>query len=141
MKADLDKIIKEIYAKEIFSRELFKVCELSKDLEKLIGEKDVYLSEFVIGKVLGLIKNLDGHQEIGSDMFLRIGSIINASKEVLIDSRRENTFLVLSETEYVVVVIKFKRLESGKTEIMTVYGIGEKEKKRLEQKHPVLTIA
>ena len=137
----LEDILAEIESKAHFSKELFKICNFNKAISDILHEDELYISEFVIAKISGLIPNLHGHPEITHDIVCGLSDIINMSHEILADSRREQTYLIVNKVESVIVVVKVKRLETGKTEVMTIYGVGEREQKRLEHKHPVFLIS
>ena len=95
----------------------------------------------MIAKTFGLIPSLHGHREITYDIILRLSEVVNTSYEVLVDSRRDQTYLVVNKIHDVIVVVKVKRLNTGKLEVVTIYGVGEREQKRLEHKHPIFLIS
>jgi hypothetical protein len=120
----------------IFSRIPEVIVILDSRLAKLIGDDYVHISEFVIAKVKGLIHGFNGHSEITDQIFEKLPWNINNPKEIIVDKRIVGKYLFVAKDPTHVIVIEVTRKESGKTEINTIYPIGEKERRRLD-KYPI----
>ena len=112
-----------------FSRIPSLIAVLEPNLAKIIGDDQVHISEFIIAKVKGLIPALDGHPEITDHIFEELPMNINHPNEILVDKRVNGKYLFTAKDPLHVIVVEVTRKESGKTEINTIYPIGEKEEK------------
>jgi hypothetical protein len=120
----------------IFSRIPELIAILEPNLAKVIGDDHIHISEFIIAKVKGMIPALDGHLEITDHIFKELPININNPKEILVDKRVVGKYLFIARNPVHVIVMEVMREESGKTEINTIYPIGEKERRRLD-KYPI----
>ena len=120
----------------IFSRIPEVIVILDKKSGELIGDNHVHISEFIIAKVKGLVHGFSGHTEITDEIFEGLPWNINNPKEIIIDKRAIGKYLFIAREPSHVIVIEVTRKESGKTEINTIYPIGEKERRRLD-KYPI----
>lgn len=99
----------------------------------LIGDDRIHISEFIIAKIKGLIPKLDGHPEITDEIFHRLsGDLLNPIR-IAKDRRSSNKYLFIARRPAHLIVIEIKRVESGKTEINTIYRIDQKEQRRLDK--------
>jgi hypothetical protein len=117
----------------IFSRVPEPIALLRPEISCLIGDAQIHISEFIIAKVKGLIPAFIGHPEISDAMFLKLPHNLSYPQKILADRRSDQKHLFITSEPEHIIVVEVRRLESGKTEINTIYPIGDKEKRRLEK--------
>lgn len=123
----------EINQTGVFSRIPQAIAVLNDELSDILGDRIVYISEFIIAKIKGKIPKLNGHPEITDEMFLAIPYDVIDPVKVLRDKSSDSKYLFIARNGKRVIVIEVKRHESGLTEISTIYPIGKKEQRRLEK--------
>lgn len=116
-----------------YGRHLVLVCTFSAELAAIIGDREVYISEFVVAKILGYIKRLNGHPEVTKEFFLALPDLLKNSKGVLMRGDRPNERYVICGTPHHRVVLEIKR-DGGVTQINTIHLIKESKLKRLRNK-------
>ncbi len=122
----------------IFKRESELIITLPPVIANVIKSNRIYLSEFIIAKVKGLIIGINGHPEITDNLFLKIPNNLSRPREILEDNRNNTKYLFINIEPLSEIVVEICRFESGKTEINTIHLINENELKRLESKFPVV---
>lgn len=122
----------------IFKRDSELIVILPETIAKIIGDNQIYLSEFIIAKVKGKLEEFDGHPEITDDIFSKIPSNLSCPKEILKDIRHNRKYLFIGFDPLHEIVVEIYRKDSGKTEINTIHLITSKKLKRLEHKFPVV---
>ena len=122
----------------LFSRKPEPISILKSAISDIVGDNVVYISEFVIAKIKGKIKELNGHLEITDKIIGTIPCLLNKPKEILRDTRSNKKYIFIISNPSIEIVIEIRRVESGKTEINTLHKININELKRLERKFPVV---
>lgn len=122
----------------IFKRESELIVILPHNISRVIGSCKIYLSEFIIAKVKGKIKDRDGHPEITDQIFLKIPKNLSFPREILKDTRHDKKYLFINIDPFHEIVVEISRNNLGKSEINTIHIIDERELKRLEHKFPVV---
>lgn len=122
----------------IFKRDSELIVILPDTIAEVIGSYHIYISEFIIAKVKGLIKNNAGHSEITDDILSNIPHNLSFPKEILQDTRQNKKYLFINIKPLHEIVVEISRNNSGKSEINTIHLINYKELKRLEHKFPVV---
>ncbi len=122
----------------IFRRDSELIVTLPEEISCIIGDDKIHLSEFIVAKVRGFIKDKVGHPEITDDIFLKIPQNLSNPKEILQDIRASKKYLFINANPLHEIVVEIFRRESGRTEINTIHIINIHELKRLEHKFPVV---
>lgn len=117
----------------IFSRVPEPITVLRPEISSIIGDAQIHISEFIIAKIKGLIPAFIGHPEISDAMFINLPHNLSYPQQILADRRSNQKHLFVTSEPDHIIVVEVRRLESGKTEINTMYPIGDKEKRRLEK--------
>ena len=130
----LEKVEKN--ATGIYPKVPVLIAVLNKEISEIVGDRFVHISEFVIAKIKGLIPELDGHKEITDQIFLRIASSLDNPLYIYTDTRTPNKkkFLFVANEPLHLLVIEVLRLESGVTEINSIFPLGERTLKQLGSK-------
>ena len=115
----------------IFSRIPELIAVLGSDISRIIGDDRVHISEFIVAKINGRIPQFNGHPEITDDILLQLPFNLSNPLRILVDRRNDRKYLFAASSPGHIIVVEIKRLETGKTEINTVYPVGEKEQRRL----------
>lgn len=121
-----------------FRRESELIALLPHDIAIIIGDSSVYLSEFIIAKIKGKIKEKIGHPEITDELLLRVPDSLSNPVKILEDNRNTKKYLFINIEPIHEIVVEICRKESHKTEINTIHLIGLPELQRLERKFPVV---
>lgn len=123
----------------IFDRNPELVATLPPHIAGIISEENIYISEFIIAKIKGLVHRYPGHPEISDEVFKKVNNALIDLDKILVDNRilGRKKYIFKSLNPLLLVVIEIKRKETGKTEINTIYTPKIKELKRLEGKLPV----
>jgi hypothetical protein len=119
--------------KNKYSKELTLVCSLNDQLSRRIGDDKVFISEFVVAKILGYLKHLQGHPEVTKDFLFQLPEFLVKPKEILMRTDRSRERYVICGEKDHRVVLEIER--GGKyTEINTIHLIREENLKKLEGK-------
>lgn len=121
-----------------YSKEPTLLVVLPVRIANIIGDKEVYISDFVVAKILGKISTLNNHPEITEEILLRLSNTLIRPNEIIEDTRKGKKYLFIGENPLHQIVIEIRRSESGKSEINTIFRINSDELKRLERKFPVV---
>ena len=116
-----------------FSRIPEAIVILDSVLAERIGDDVIYISEFIIAKVKGLVPALKGHTEITDEMFERLPLSLCNPNRIILDKRSLNKYLFIANNPIHLIAVEVRRKDSGKTEINTIYRIDRKEQKRLDK--------
>ncbi len=128
------ELVKDIVSyKNHYSRERVLVCTFNEELSERVGDNSIYISEFVIAKVLGYIKHLQGHPEVTKSFLIDLPNLLKSPKEILMNTYRPNERYIICGSPYHRVVLEIKR-NNQVTEINTIHRIGEGNLRRLENK-------
>lgn len=144
MKSEIRKNIEDLLLRVekndtgVYSKTPVLIAILNGEVSSIVGDRFVYISEFVIAKIKGLIPELDGHKEITDGLFLKLPKLLEKPFEILIDTRADRKVLFITISPRTEIVIEVGRFESGLTEINTFHFVGIDELKRLECKFPVV---
>jgi hypothetical protein len=122
----------------IFERSSELIVTVPQEISRIIGDDEIHLSEFIVAKVRGFIRDKVGHPEITDEIFLKIPQNLSNPKEILQDIRASKKYLFINVNPLHEIVVEIFRRESGKTEINTIHIINTQELKRLEHKFPVV---
>ena len=133
-----DIILRVNNKKGLFSKIPEPISMANSRISNIIGDDAIYISEFVIAKIKGRIKELNSHLEITDEIIKSIPYLINVPQEILRDTRSNKKYLFIISNPFLEIVIEVKRIESSKTEINTIHKINIEELKRLERKFPVV---
>lgn len=125
-------------SKQLFSREPQRIAILPKHIATIVGDTEVYLSEFIIAKVMGLVGGLAGHPEITRSILERLPKGLADPMKILQDTRMGKKYLFINQDPLHEIVVEIARRESGRAEINTIHKIDIDELKRLEHKFPVV---
>lgn len=119
--------------KNRFSHDLVFCVEISHTIFKNIEDGKVYISEFVIAKILGYLHHLKGHPEVTKDFLLELPYFLsNPIKILKKETRPKELYIICGEPTHRV-VLEIKR-NNNKTEINTIHRIRESTLKKLEEK-------
>lgn len=116
-----------------YSKELVLVCRFEKELADRIGDNEVYISEFVLAKILGYLPHLVGHPEISKNFLLILPEYLQQANEILMRLDRPKERYLICGIPNHRVVLEIKR-DGGKTQINTIHLIKEFNLKKLENK-------
>lgn len=119
--------------KKKYSRDLVLVCYFQKELAKRIGDSHVYISEFVVAKILGHVSHLQGHPEITKDFLKKLPNYLNSPKEILMRVDRAKERYLICGYPHHKIVLEIKR-DDNKTQINTIHIIKESKLKRFRNK-------
>jgi hypothetical protein len=119
--------------KSKYGRDPVLVCIFNEELSARIGDREVYISEFVIAKILGYIKHLNSHPEVTIDFLINLPKFLNNPAEILIRADRPKERYVICGTPQHRIVLEIKR-SGGLTQINTIHAIKESKLKRLRNK-------
>lgn len=122
----------------IFKRDSELVVTLPAVIANVIKNNRIYLSEFIVAKIKGLIKGNSGHKEITDHVLFDIPKNLSKPREIIEDTRGNKKYLFININPLHTVVVEISRANWGKTEINTIYPLDSKELKRLENKFPVV---
>lgn len=122
----------------IFKRDSELISILPNNIAIIIGDNKIYISEFIIAKIKGLIENIVGHLEISDEVLFKIPESLSYPEEILQDTRKNKKYLFININPLNEIVVEISRYESGKSEINTIHLINPGELKRLEDKFPVV---
>jgi hypothetical protein len=123
--------------KNKFSRELILVTELNENISAKIGDNTVYISEFIVSKIMGYIPFLEGHPEVTVNFFLQLPELLNNPSQILEERNKPNKkYLICGEPTHRV-VLEVRR-NNDKTEINTIHRIRESTLRKLESKCRIL---
>lgn len=122
----------------IYERKPELVVVLPEKIALIIGDKKVHISEFIIAKIMGRIKNIIGHPEITDEIFRKIPENVISPDLILKDTRTDKKYLFIGLNPMHEIVVEVSREESGLTEINTIHKILSDELKRLGNKFPVV---
>ncbi len=134
----MEKILEEIETTSYYSKRPVLVGTLPEPLADIVGDGKIYISEFVVAKVMGKIQGVNSHPEITREILLRVTDVLHCPLEIIQDLRGDRKYLFIGEGPLHQIVIEIKREESGKSEINTIFKINLQELKRLEHKFPVV---
>lgn len=138
VRTDIRCLLERVCANKstLYSKAPVLIAVLSKKIGGIIGDRLVHVSEFVIAKIKGLIPELDGHPEITNDIFLRIPKSLNEPLYIYRDERTSGRikFLFVADEPLHLLVIEMLRLETGVTEINSIFPLGERTLKQLGSK-------
>lgn len=134
----IERVLLSCANQTLFSREPQRIAILPKHIAVTVGDREVYLSEFIIAKIMGLVSGLAGHPEVTKDVLQRLPNSLQDPMEILQDMRTGKKYLFISQNPLREIVVEIARRESGKTEINTIHKIDADELKRLEHKFPVV---
>ncbi|MEK7095653.1 MAG: hypothetical protein AAB917_03265 [Patescibacteria group bacterium] len=120
----------------IFSKEPEMIVVLNQNISSIITDNNVHISEFIVAKIKGRIRNNRGHSEINQKIFLSIPNTLNNPSRIYIDHRKteRNKYLFVSLKPSHQIVVEVKRIESGKTEINSIIPLGKRTLKQLGNK-------
>lgn len=71
-----------------YSRELVLVCRFDQELSKRVGDKEIYISEFVLAKILGYIPHLSGHPDVTREFLIGLTGYLKKPTQVLMRKER-----------------------------------------------------
>lgn len=119
----------------IFNRDPELIATLSDNISLVIGDEKIYISEFIIAKIKGFIRNNEGHPEIDDSIFLNLPHSLSYPFEIYEDKR------VVGKCKYIFIkldpahqiIVEILRAESGKTEINTIIPLNNKKRKQLKK--------
>lgn len=119
--------------KHAYSRETILVCNFTPELSTRIGDTSVFISEYVLAKILGYLQHLKGHPEVTKNFLTTLPEILTAPKEILVKSDRPNERYIICGDPTHRVVLEIKR-NNNVTEINTIHKIRESTLRKLEEK-------
>lgn len=124
----------------IFDRVPKLIILLPGNISDIIGDNKIYLSEFIIAKVKGKIKNLKGHPKITDEILYQLPRNLSKPYKILKDIRQKQKeeYLFINIDPLHQIVIEITRKESGLTEINSIFDTTPQELKRLEGKLPTV---
>lgn len=125
-------------SKQLFSREPQCIAILPKHIATIVGDTEVYLSEFIIAKVMGLVGGLVGHPEVTRSILERLPENLEHPVKIFRDIRSQKKYLFIHADPLHQVVVEIARKESGRTEINTIHLINPDKLKKLEHKFPTV---
>ncbi len=136
----IQRLVKSVNdnATGIFERNSRKIVTLPNAIASVIGSKEIYISEFIIAKIKGKIRNLPNHPEISDEVLLKIPISLSFPEEILQDTRTIKKYIFISIDPLHEIVVEICRKNSGKSEINTIHLINPQELKRLENKFPIV---
>lgn len=124
----------------IYNRTPELIAKLPRKISKIIGSRDVYISEFIIAKVKGKIEGIKGHEKINDEVLEKIPQNLSRPHRIMSDSRKNDRkeYLFINIDPLHQIVVEVERKSSGLTEINTVFETTPSELKRLEGKLPTV---
>ena len=124
----------------IFSKVPEPIFALPPDVSDLVEDTVVHISEFIIAKVQGKIGFNKGHPEITPEILLSIPNTLCKPSKIYEDKRTLNRtkYLFICNIPLHQIVVEIRRMETGKTEINTIFDMRNSELKRLEGKLPTI---
>ena len=122
----------------IYRRESELIVVLPLKLANIIGTDSIYMSEFIIAKIKGKIKNIEGHKEITDLILSKVPESLSSPLEIIQDTRYDKKYLFVNIDPLHEIVVEISRNFSFKSEINTIHLINVQELKRLERKFPVV---
>lgn len=117
----------------IFLRMPEPIIMLCPEIASIIGDNYVHISEFIIAKIRGRIANNAGHPEITDEILVRLPYSLNNPVKIHTDIRSERKYIFIASDPMHVIIIETQRMETGLTEINTIYRIDRQEQRRLEK--------
>jgi hypothetical protein len=98
-----------------------------------IDDRKVYISEFVVAKILGYVHHLKGHPKVTREFLLQLPQFLsNPIKILQKESRPKELYIICGKPTHRV-VLEIKR-NNNRTEINTIHRIRESTLKKLEEK-------
>jgi hypothetical protein len=142
MKGKIRKNIKDLLKKVekndtgVYSKIPVLIAVLNIEISDIIGDRLVHISEFVIAKIKGLIPELDGHPEINNSVFIKIPKSLNNPLYIYTDTRTSGRrkFLFVADEPMHLLVVEIMRLETGISEINSIFPLGQRTLKQLGSK-------
>ena len=124
----------------IFKRDSELIVTLPAIIANIIKSNRIYLSEFIITKVKGRIKGLNGHPKITDSIFLQLPYNLSNPYKIIQETRKSNKkeYLFLNLNPFHQIIVEIERYPSGLTEINTIFESTLSELKRLEDKLPTV---
>ncbi len=119
----------------IFTRDPELIVILPETIATIIGSSDVYISEFIIAKIKGKIRELGGHPEISDNTLERLPESLSKPFKIYEDNRTpdRDKYIFIKIDPAHQIVVEIHRPESGKTEINTIIPLNSKKRKQLEK--------
>ncbi len=119
----------------IYKRDSELIVTLPAVIANIIKSNRIYLSEFVIAKVKGLIKTNEGHPEITDKIFKQLPKSLSNPFRIYEDNRTPNRdkYIFIKIDPNHQIVVEVCRPDSGKTEINTIIPLNLKKRKQLEK--------
>jgi hypothetical protein len=115
----------------VFSRIPEPIVILGLEISEIIGDDCIHISEFIIAKIKGRISQFNGHPEITDEILSKLLFNLSNPLKILFDKRSHRKYLFVASSPEHIIVVEIRRRETGKTEINTIYPVGEKEQRRL----------
>jgi hypothetical protein len=109
------------------------IIMLRSEIASVIGDTFIHISEFIIAKIQGRIKDNVGHPEITDEILVRLPYALNNPIKIHTDIRSERKYIFIASDPLHVIIIETRRMETGLTEINTIYRIDRQEQRRLEK--------
>jgi hypothetical protein len=138
IRRNISDLLKKVEKNEtgIYSKMPVLVAVLNEEISGIVCDQLVHISEFVIAKIKGLIPELDGHKEITDYIFTRIPKSLNDLLYIYADSRTsgKRKLLFVADKPLHLLVVEIVRLESGVSEINSIFPLGERTLKQLGNK-------
>ncbi|GEM_PF-2573846 len=123
-----------------FNKESLPIVKLNPEVSKVIGDNTIHISEFVIAKVKGLVKGFLGHSEITDDVLKNLPENLSNPYKIYKDLRSNKKYLFINLDPTHAAVVEVLRSETGKTEVNTIYPLGEKTLKQLEKNNSLQAV-
>ena len=132
---DICRILTRVHRNStgFFSRTPEPIAILDFNTSEALKGEVIHISEFVIAKIKGCVARLAGHPEITDGIFCRLPFNLCNPIRIVKETRSANKYLFIAENPLHLIVIEVRRMQSGKTEINTIYRINREEQRRLEK--------
>ena len=117
----------------LFSKELKLAVILRPTISDIIGDNEIYISEFIVAKIRGKTRGNAGHPEITDEIFLNVPYTLNHPFVIYQDPRKagKTKFIFIEVDKNHQIIVEICRIETGKSEINTIIPIGERTLKQL----------
>ncbi len=113
------------------------ITKLTREIALKLTDDEIYISEFVVAKIMGFIPFLEGHPEVTQIFFLNLPNLLNSPIKILFDQTQPTKRFIICGDPTHRVVLEIRR-NNRKTEINTIHRIRESTLRKLESKCEIL---
>lgn len=123
-----------------FNRDPQLIAILPQKIACIIGDDKIYISEFVIAKIKGMVMGVSGHPKITDEVFKKVPESLSNPYRIFRDIRRldKKEYLFINMEPLHQIIVEIERKFNNLSEINTIFETSLSELKRLEGKLPTV---